>query len=233
MGVCSRVLVYLCTLPKTHEMRKLKSTYLKACVAVMCVLSSSTVFGFTVDSEDLTSSAITQNTLAEYSGPSPLVTAPNFFINMLQNKYAEKLEATVEDIENTELYSFIDEWYGTRYQWGGTSENGVDCSALVQNMYREVFKTEIVRTSYFQHDMSTEVSKDSLQEGDLVFFKTRGNVISHVGVYLKNNFFVHSCSSKGVTISSLDENYWSKVYAASGRIEKTEQDVQSPAPNNV
>jgi lipoprotein Spr len=194
----------------------------------MCVLSSSAVFGFTVNSEDLTSSAITTNTLAEYSGPSPLVSAPNFFINMLQNKYAEKLEAPVEDIENTDLYSFIDQWYGTKYAWGGTTQNGVDCSALVQNMYREVFKTDIVRTSYLQHDMSTEVpSKDSLQEGDLVFFKTRGNVISHVGVYLKNNFFVHSCSSKGVTISSLDENYWSRVYVTAGRIEKQDSTVQN------
>jgi lipoprotein Spr len=147
---------------------------------------------------------------------------------MLQNKYAEKLEAPVEDIENTDLYSFIDQWYGTKYAWGGTTQNGVDCSALVQNMYREVFKTDIVRTSYLQHDMSTEVpSKDSLQEGDLVFFKTRGNVISHVGVYLKNNFFVHSCSSKGVTISSLDENYWSRVYVTAGRIEKQDSTVQN------
>lgn len=199
----------------------------------MCVLSSSTVFGFAFNSEELTSSAITTNTIAEASGPSPLVQAPNFYINMLQNKYAEKLDATIQDVENTDLYAFIDQWYGTRYQWGGTSQNGVDCSALVQNMYRQVFNTDIVRTSYMQHGMTTEVSKDSLQEGDLVFFKTIGNRISHVGVYLKNNFFVHSCSSKGVTISSLDENYWSKVYAAAGRIEKdsTDQNDQYLAMN--
>ncbi|WP_276133423.1 C40 family peptidase [Polluticoccus soli] len=190
-------------------------------------MSSSTVFGFAFNSEELTSSAITQNTLAEYNGPSPLVQSPNFYINMLQNKYAEKLDASVQDMENTDLYAFIDQWYGTKYAWGGTTQNGVDCSALVQNMYREVFKTDIVRTSYFQHDMSTEVSKDSLQEGDLVFFKTMGNRISHVGVYLKNNFFVHSCSSKGVTISSLDENYWSKVYAGAGRIEKGDSTAQN------
>lgn len=189
----------------------------------MCVLLSSTGYAFTINAEALTSAAITETTIAEASAPA-VPKAPNFFTNMLQNKYAEMMEANVEDIDNINLYSFIDQWYGTKYLWGGTTKEGVDCSALVQNMFREVFRKDIVRTSIMQYGMSIELpTKDSLKEGDLVFFKTRGNFISHVGVYLKNNFFVHSCSSKGVTISSLDENYWTKVYAAAGRIEGNEQ----------
>jgi hypothetical protein len=216
---------YLCTIPKTLDiMKKMKTLCLAAGVAVMCALSSSTVYGFTLSSPDLTSEAITEYTIAEAAAPTATVLkAPDFFSNMLQNKYAGMLEAVPGDIDNINLYSFIDQWYGTKYLWGGTTKEGVDCSALVQNMYREVFSTDIVRTSITQYGMSMKLpQKDSLSEGDLVFFKTRGNFISHVGVYLKNNFFVHSCSSKGVTISSLDENYWSKVYAAAGRIEKNE-----------
>jgi lipoprotein Spr len=56
-----------------------------------------------------------------------------------------------------------------------------------------------------------------LLEGDLVFFNTRGGV-SHVGVYLGEGYFTHSSSSAGVTISSLDDNYYSKKYIGGGRV---------------
>jgi lipoprotein Spr len=59
---------------------------------------------------------------------------------------------------------------------------------------------------------------DSLKEGDLVFFKTRGRSISHVGIYLMNNFFVHASSSQGVIISSLNDEYWSRKYAGAGKV---------------
>lgn len=199
----------------------MKTLCLVACATVLSALSSSTVYGFALNAVGLTSEAITEYTMAEAATPATnLVQAPDFFSNMLQNKYAGMIQALPEDISNINLYSFIDQWYGTRYLWGGTTKDGVDCSALVQNMYREVFKKDIVRTSIMQYGMSMVLpQKDSLREGDLVFFKTRGNFISHVGVYLKNDYFVHSSSSRGVAISNLDENYWSKVYAAAGRIE--------------
>jgi len=55
-------------------------------------------------------------------------------------------------------------------------------------------------------------------EGDLVFFNTRGGV-SHVGVYLGDGYFVHSSSSAGVTINSLNESYYSRKFIGGGRIE--------------
>ena len=197
-------------------MKRLKTLCLRAGFAVMCLFGSSAVYGLDFDAE-LTSANFTTSTVSETNTSNP-----DFFGNMLRKKYAGLVQATPKDISNTKLYSFIDQWYGTPYLWGGTTQAGVDCSALVQNMFRNVFNTDIVRTSITQYGMSQLLpSRDSLNEGDLVFFKTRGNFISHVGVYLKNNLFVHSCSSKGVTISSLDENYWNRVYAAAGRISKT------------
>jgi murein DD-endopeptidase / murein LD-carboxypeptidase len=58
-----------------------------------------------------------------------------------------------------------------------------------------------------------------LKEGDLVFFNTTGGV-SHVGVYLQNNKFVHASTSGGVMISDLDESYWAKRFIGIGRYQK-------------
>lgn len=75
------------------------------------------------------------------------------------------------------------------------------------------------RTSRAQYAASTRVDKSSLQEGDLVFFKIRTSNISHVGLYVGDGKFVHSSSSKGVVISNLSDNYWTRYYAGGGRIE--------------
>lgn len=141
-------------------------------------------------------------------------------VSGIQQKYSEMLGVLPQAITNINLYSFIDKWYGTKYLWGGTSENGIDCSAFVQKIYENVFNTLILRTSKLQSVMCGALTRntDKLKEGDLIFFKTRGNFISHVGIYLQNNHFVHSCSSAGVTISTLDNAYWSKVFAGAGQI---------------
>jgi lipoprotein Spr len=60
--------------------------------------------------------------------------------------------------------------------------------------------------------------KEQCKEGDLVFFNIKGSRISHVGIYLMNNFFVHASSSQGIMISSLEDKYWSKYYACAGRV---------------
>ncbi|MBX9449881.1 MAG: C40 family peptidase [Taibaiella sp.] len=68
------------------------------------------------------------------------------------------------------------------------------------------------RTSRDQYSISKKIgSKDELREGDLVFFKIRSRAISHVGIYLADGKFAHASSSKGVVISSLDQDYWSKI----------------------
>ncbi|MGZ6519803.1 MAG: C40 family peptidase, partial [Bacteroidia bacterium] len=62
------------------------------------------------------------------------------------------------------------------------------------------------------------VSKNNLEEGDLVFFKIDGDNISHIGVYLQNNKFVHATTKKGVMVDDLDEDYYKKYYYKGGRI---------------
>ncbi|MCK5723511.1 MAG: C40 family peptidase [Gammaproteobacteria bacterium] len=109
---------------------------------------------------------------------------------------------------------------GVKYRYGGTSPNrGFDCSGLVQYSHRSA-GINIPRTTSQQYRAATRISKRYLKAGDLVFFKTtpsRG--ISHVGIYLGNNKFIHAPSSgKRVKISSMNDKYWRKRFRSAGRI---------------
>jgi lipoprotein Spr len=142
-------------------------------------------------------------------------------LDWVKDKYSSMLDVLPNQISNVMLYRFIDEWYGTRYRMGGTSKSGVDCSAFVQNLYQYVFGLNLLRTAWMQFESSKYISNiNDLKEGDLVFFRIKSSRITHVGVYLKNNFFVHSASSKGVSIASLTNDYWSRYFAGGGRIKE-------------
>ena len=141
--------------------------------------------------------------------------------NPLRDKYAGMMGVSNKDIDNYNLYRFIDAWYGVDYRMGGTDKDGIDCSGFVQKLYTEVFGLDLVRTSYEQFSNCEHLRKaDEAQEGDLVFFKTRGRRISHVGVYLMNGYFVHASTTQGIMISSLKEEYWHRHFAGVGRISK-------------
>jgi cell wall-associated NlpC family hydrolase len=137
----------------------------------------------------------------------------------LQDKYSMMMDIMPSQITNVMLYRFIDEWYGVRYRMGGTSKKGIDCSAFVQQLYKAAFGTDLLRTAGLQFQSAIYVKdKTDLKEGDLVFFRIGTSRISHVGVYLRNNYFVHSASSKGVSIANLTTAYWAKYFAGGGRI---------------
>jgi len=139
--------------------------------------------------------------------------------SMLQFRYAMMLDVPVEEITNFSLYHFIDDWYGTRYRFGGTSKSGIDCSSFTQKLYASTYGIEIPRTAVTQYSACKRIEKDDLREGDLLFFHTTRSGISHVGVYLGNNRFIHASSSRGVVISNLNESYYVNAYRASGRFE--------------
>jgi lipoprotein Spr len=137
----------------------------------------------------------------------------------LQLKYAVLLNTEVEMLENNNLLPHIDEWYGTRYRYGGTTKAGIDCSAFVQAVYTSAFALTLPRTAREQYRHSRIISATEMQTGDLVFFNTTGG-ISHVGIYLMNNKFVHASASYGVTISDMFDPYYLKRFIGIGRIEK-------------
>jgi cell wall-associated NlpC family hydrolase len=143
----------------------------------------------------------------------------------IQFKYALLLDVEVEMIQNLGLIKTIDEWFGTRYKLGGSTKDGIDCSALMQVFISSIYGITIPRTAREQFSFSRRISRAEIKEGDLVFFNTVGG-ISHVGMYLQNNKFVHA-SSNGVTISDLDEDYWLKHFIGAGRIEPAQADPAS------
>ena len=134
----------------------------------------------------------------------------------LQFKYAQLTDQEVEAVSNISLYKFIDDWYNTRYRMGGCTKRGIDCSSFTSRLMDAVYGQCLPRTSKEQYHSSDRINRNELKEGDLVFFNTRGR-ISHVGVYLTNGYFVHSSSSNGVSISSMDESYYEERYAGAGR----------------
>ena len=137
--------------------------------------------------------------------------------NALQLKYSILLNTEVENVNNAELYRKIDEWYGTRYRYGGTTKQGIDCSAFIQVLFSSLYGFTLPRTSREQYQLSTKISRAEMKEGDLLFFNTTGG-ISHVGFYLQNNKFVHA-STGGVTISDIFDPYYLRRFMAVGRID--------------
>lgn len=137
-------------------------------------------------------------------------------LSTLQFKYAMMMNVEVESLKNVSLLGFVDNWFGTRYRLGGTTKRGIDCSALTSALLLAVYGFNIPRTARQQYDVTEHIDKDELKEGDLVFFNTRGGV-SHVGVYLENDYFLQA-STHGVKISNLDDHYYSKRFICGGRV---------------
>ena len=143
----------------------------------------------------------------------------------VQLKYAIILNTEVEQLEDTRLLEFVDEWYGIRYRYGGTTKSGIDCSAFVQAIYVSAFAVSLPRTARDQFLYSRIISATEMKTGDLVFFNTTGG-ISHVGIYLQNNKFVHASSAYGVTVSDMFDPFYIKRFIGIGRIERPEAKIK-------
>ncbi|GLK89822.1 hypothetical protein GCM10017655_28840 [Pseudomonas turukhanskensis] len=111
---------------------------------------------------------------------------------------------------------------GTRYRFGGTSANtGFDCSGFIGYLFKEEAGMSLPRSTREMINLDAPlVARDDLQPGDLLFFSTRGRGrVSHAGIYLGDDQFIHSSSSKsgGVRVDSLDDKYWSRTFIEAKR----------------
>ena len=136
----------------------------------------------------------------------PATAAPNYVMTDREQKLRDAIEP----------------WRGTPYKIGGTTKKGIDCSAFVREIYNEVFKTELPRTAEDQESLGGKVDRAHLQSGDLVFFRTQGMgpffKSRHVGLYLGGGEFAQASGKLGVTITRLDNDYWSKKYEGARRM---------------
>jgi len=137
----------------------------------------------------------------------------------LQYKYAIITNTEVEKLNNKPLLEKIDEWWGTKYCLGGNTKDCIDCSGFSSTIFHDVYNIQIPHSAQDQYNSCDKIGIEDLKEGDLVFFHTsRRRSISHVGIYLTNNKFVHASTSDGVTISDLNDKYWNPRFIAAGRV---------------
>ncbi len=126
------------------------------------------------------------------------------------NSEVEVQNALVKEITN---------YLGLPYKKGGDGKKGIDCSAFVVLVFKNVFGIELPRTSYEQFKLGKLITDfDSLKVGDLLFFNTTGKRASHVGIYIGNNLFAHASVKEGVTISSISDTYYKKRFNGAKRI---------------
>ncbi len=119
-----------------------------------------------------------------------------------------------------EIAEYALKFLGTPYVYGGTDlATGVDCSGFVYSIYKN-FGITLQRNSASQYTQGTYVDKSNLQAGDLIFFNTGGNTnISHVGMYLGDNKYIHSSTySTGVIVEDLYDDYSTSTYVGAKRI---------------
>ena len=120
--------------------------------------------------------------------------------------------------QNIRFGSILQSYLGLPYAGKSKHEKGLDCSGFTSEVFKKYDNIKLPRTSKDQFNYGTQISKSSLKYGDLVFFRTEGNKISHVGIYLEKNKFIHVSSSYGVIISSILEKYWNQRYVGARRV---------------
>ncbi|RAP78400.1 C40 family peptidase [Paenibacillus montanisoli] len=127
-------------------------------------------------------------------------------------------QANAATAKSMKLISFGEKYIGTPYLYGAVPymTNAFDCSSFTQYVY-DNFNINLPRTSISQASKGQKIAKGYLSMGDLVFFKTNGISISHVGIYAGNNKILHS-SSKGVAISDMSSGYWKNTYVTARRV---------------
>ncbi len=140
---------------------------------------------------------------------------PLFFIRGKSTGITPSAAALKGTVTGQQIVATAKQYIGSPYLWGGTTPSGFDCSGYVQYVFKQ-HGISLPRVSKDQYTVGKAVSKANLQPGDLVFFGTNG--VSHLGIYIGNDQFIHSSTSKGVTISTLSSAYWSTRYIGAKRV---------------
>ncbi|AZV43059.1 C40 family peptidase [Peribacillus asahii] len=117
---------------------------------------------------------------------------------------------------SAELVKEAKKYVNVPYVWGGSTPKGFDCSGFLTYVFKESSNTTLPRTVAEIYKKGTKVSTPKV--GDVVFFETYKPGASHAGIYIGNDQFIHSSSSKGVSITSMNNSYWKERYLGAKRM---------------
>lgn len=163
--------------------------------------------------------------IAEYLDPSDIPEETNEYNiadimkNLESNPDLSSSQTTAREKILMEIIKYLD----TPYKFGGNTLNGIDCSAFTQSVFRDALNINLNRTAREQFKQGKVITKEELKFGDLVFFNTRRRVRpGHVGIYIGDGLFAHASTKNGVTISSLEENYYSRRFMGARRVAENE-----------
>ena len=139
----------------------------------------------------------------------------------IKNSAIENAIINARTIDN--ILAEAETYIGTPYRFGETTRAGIDCSAFVLSVFGSAAGMDLPRVAAEQSQEGESVDKSELKRGDLVFFAHRGSRISHVGIVEDVTEegevkFIHAATSKGVMVSSLDDNYWGPKYKFAKRV---------------
>jgi len=132
-----------------------------------------------------------------------------------------RLDIKLDRHDNKKLYKELKRWLGTPYVYAAHScGEGTDCSGMVMEVFLKIYGIKVHRNSAKMLEENCRIiDLEDLREGDLVFFCTNGDGrVSHVGIYLKDNKFVHASSSRGVAVDDLRQNYYATHFHAAARV---------------
>ena len=124
----------------------------------------------------------------------------DILIGQLRTNKPIRAKGQFSPISDKKLSNIYREWAGTSYLLGGSTKDGIDCSAFMQEIFSRAYSIKLPRSTSEQQSVGK-----SIQNG-------------HVGVYLGDGRFMHASTSEGVTISSLNEDYWQRHYTQSRRV---------------
>lgn len=121
-------------------------------------------------------------------------------------------------------------WIGTPYVYAGAEKGkGTDCSGMVMKVYETVANRKIPRNSAKQAEFCRPIAAEEVATGDLVFFATGKDPekVSHVGIVVDNENFIHASASKGVVMSKMTAPYYQRTFRMFGRVPDNSEDRAS------
>ncbi len=132
----------------------------------------------------------------------------------------ERLGINIEKGDDLQLLQELASWVGVPYKHANNDKSGTDCSGLSFAVFKRLYNKSLERSSDGQfYKNCKQINRKTLKMGDLLFFAiNKKQIISHVGIYLKNDKFIHASSVRGVVVSDLNDDYYSKYFYAAGRV---------------